>query len=339
MPGGGRPQPPPAPNIGQATAEGIEAYVEALPEIIDIQTAYQPQLTTAGIRSGREQFLSAQDVLAEGMRRYGDDIIEESLNLERKYGPEVAKAYIQNMRSAAPGYFDIRDKYETAIQEDLALGAELSPEQQRVVQQATRAGQSARGNIRGTAPTAQEVMRTFMASEGLRDKRLGRAYQYAATPAPGVTTGTAPTAMGVYRGNPAPQFTGGPTMTPSQGLGFGQQAAQQAQQLYGQQYGAYQQAASNYVSPWATAAGLGIGAAGIFGLCWVAREVYGEDNPDWMIFRDWLLTKAPEKLRGWYAENGEEYAKEIQDRPDLKKALKSFMDRKVNFMKEVQYAN
>jgi len=32
-------------------------------------------------------------------------------------------------------------------------------------------------------------------------------------------------------------------------------------------------------------------------ICWVAREVYGADNPRWLEFRTWLLTQAPAWFR------------------------------------------
>ena len=36
-----------------------------------------------------------------------------------------------------------------------------------------------------------------------------------------------------------------------------------------------------------TAAGVAIGT------CWVARQVYGQDNPKWMLFRSWLTEDSP----------------------------------------------
>ena len=257
---GSKPEPPAAPSIGQSTREGIEAYVENLPQIIDIQNQYQPALTQTAI----DQYMAAQGALAEGMNRYGDDIMREVLKLEKGYGPELAREYVSSMRAAAPGYFGIRDQYEEMVQADLDRGGELSPEQQRLVSQNIRAGQSARGNIRGGAPTAQEVMGSFLASEGQRDKALNRAYQYSATPAPGVTVGSTPSVMAAYRGQPMPSFSSA-SLNPGQGLAMGQQGASLAQQQYGQQYGAYSQAMANYQSPWATVGQLGLGLAGAAG--------------------------------------------------------------------------
>jgi polysaccharide export outer membrane protein len=66
-----------------------------------------------------------------------------------------------------------------------------------------------------------------------------------------------------------------------------------------------------------------------FGICWVAREVYGAENPDWLLFRAWLLTEAPDWLREAYAAHGEDFAAWIHDKPVMKAAVKGLMDQVV----------
>ena len=66
----------------------------------------------------------------------------------------------------------------------------------------------------------------------------------------------------------------------------------------------------------------------IFG-CWVAREVYGVGNYDWVIFRDWLFNDAPKWLRSLYLKYGEKFAKFISDKPKTKSAIKTLMDKVV----------
>jgi polysaccharide export outer membrane protein len=63
--------------------------------------------------------------------------------------------------------------------------------------------------------------------------------------------------------------------------------------------------------------------------CWVAREVYGAENPRWLLFRAWMLTEAPAWLREAYVAHGEEFAAWIHDKPLVKAALKTLMDRVV----------
>jgi len=63
-----------------------------------------------------------------------------------------------------------------------------------------------------------------------------------------------------------------------------------------------------------------------FGACWVAREVYGADNPRWLLFRAWLMTAAPGWLRETYLAHGEEFAAWIHDKPVLKAGIRMLME-------------
>ena len=69
-----------------------------------------------------------------------------------------------------------------------------------------------------------------------------------------------------------------------------------------------------------------LGSAAI-GLCWVARAVYGESNPKWLIFREWLLTLAPKWLLKLYIRFGERFASFIKDKPKIKNIIRHYMDK------------
>lgn len=73
---------------------------------------------------------------------------------------------------------------------------------------------------------------------------------------------------------------------------------------------------------------------GLVGLCWIAREIYGEDNPKWKQFRTWLIRKAPYWLFDWYHNNGEEFARYIHNKPLLKFIIRKWMDGRIK-----SYAN
>jgi alpha-tubulin suppressor-like RCC1 family protein len=60
--------------------------------------------------------------------------------------------------------------------------------------------------------------------------------------------------------------------------------------------------------------------------CWVARLVYGETNPRWMVFRDWLLHESPNWFRNLYIKYGESFANSIKNMPLAKSVVKSMMD-------------
>ena len=63
--------------------------------------------------------------------------------------------------------------------------------------------------------------------------------------------------------------------------------------------------------------------------CWVARAVYGETNPDWMVFRGWLANEAPAWFRSLYIRHGERVARHIQPHRWIKAILRAAMDRVV----------
>jgi hypothetical protein len=80
------------------------------------------------------------------------------------------------------------------------------------------------------------------------------------------------------------------------------------------------------------AGGMGGGGGGMGGggMCWVAREVYGADDPRWLVFRHWLVTEAPIWLRDVYARHGEAFAGWIHDKPAVKSVVRSLMDQAVS---------
>ncbi|MFM8414642.1 MAG: hypothetical protein ACKOCX_07950, partial [Planctomycetota bacterium] len=69
----------------------------------------------------------------------------------------------------------------------------------------------------------------------------------------------------------------------------------------------------------------GMGMGGM-GMCWVAREVYGASNPQWLLLRQWMLSDAPTWLRDAYAAHGEAVAAWVHDKPTVKAVLRTLMD-------------
>ena len=70
------------------------------------------------------------------------------------------------------------------------------------------------------------------------------------------------------------------------------------------------------------------GTGGVFA-CWVAREVYGADNPKWLEFREWMFTKASDNLRNFYLKYGERIAESIRNKPKVKAIIRKWMDSKI----------
>ena len=63
-------------------------------------------------------------------------------------------------------------------------------------------------------------------------------------------------------------------------------------------------------------------------LCWVAREVYGEDDPRWLEFRDWVVGHSPDWFFNAYDKYGARVAKIVKKVPILKSIIRPFMDAK-----------
>jgi hypothetical protein len=106
------------------------------------------------------------------------------------------------------------------------------------------------------------------------------------------------------------------------GIAFNQ-AQMQAQQ---QQLGAQQSA--GMLSAGVGVAGAAASAAAAAAVCWVARAVYGVDNPRWLYFRNWLYSKrCPGLLRAFYLRFGERLAKVITNHEKtLKPLIRMAMD-------------
>ncbi len=75
------------------------------------------------------------------------------------------------------------------------------------------------------------------------------------------------------------------------------------------------------------------GAAGMLGwapfACWVAREIYGADNPKWLVFREWMFARAPKWLLASYLKYGERIARWLRGKDRLKALVRKWMDSRV----------
>jgi hypothetical protein len=73
---------------------------------------------------------------------------------------------------------------------------------------------------------------------------------------------------------------------------------------------------------------LGAGIQHGFGnlFCWIAREVYGKNDPRWFVFRMWIRYDAPEWFKKLYGKYGKQYATFIKNKPILKRVTKYLMD-------------
>lgn len=104
------------------------------------------------------------------------------------------------------------------------------------------------------------------------------------------------------------------------------QAAPDAVGLASSNYNAQSQARAAILGSIYGAAGRVGGAAAA---CWVAREVYGITNPDWLLFRQWLFERAPMWLRKLYLLHGPTVAVWLHDKPRVKVLVRHWMDARI----------
>jgi hypothetical protein len=112
-------------------------------------------------------------------------------------------------------------------------------------------------------------------------------------------------------------------LNPEAGLGYISQMAANDASMY----------AANQAAQGAKTSGLfqGLGSlgAGLLSYCWVAREVYGVENPAWLRFRMWMFSKSPDWFFKLYGEYGERFASWISDKPRIKALVRKWMDSKI----------
>ena len=63
--------------------------------------------------------------------------------------------------------------------------------------------------------------------------------------------------------------------------------------------------------------------------CWVAREVYGPSDTNWVKFRIWMRENAPSWLYEMYVKHGKSFAGFISDKPKIKYIIRYFMDKAI----------
>ena len=281
------------------------------------------------------------DLLEEQSTRAGA-LQRDQLQLQREsdvgalqeFAPQVVDAY----RDADPYSTGLAEQ-QTAMADDLYQRSQgLNPEQQRMADQQALGMAQSQGRVTDQSAVASQVLGRENYLSGLRSQAAGMGQQ----------------AFGMNR-----QLAGDVGMTilgrPSSAIGLGSQMLGQAQQgaagpmgpqLFDPNVGINMamQEQSNQVSllgaqaqaDAASSAGKSSmmgsiigGVASAIPFCWVAREVYGIENPQWLEFREWMLNDAPSWLRNLYLKYGEQTAKFISNKPRVKSIIRKWMNTKI----------
>lgn len=245
----------------------------------------------------------------------------------------------QQLREFGVGAQEAARFAQQQAQQDTMRGQLIGQQAGLAGQQAAFAGQEARLAGQQFAQQAQQdaaLANLFgqqfgmgQQREALQGQALGQAF--------GMQRGMAPD-IGAFFGRPASQAAG------LQVAGMGQQQAmygtspQAFDPMGGVNLALQQQANQTNLDIGAMAAnaqargglfsGLGAvggGIASALPFCWVAREVYGQNNPMWLLFRGWLLDEAPSWFRKIYIKYGERFARFISNKPFIKSFIRKWM--------------
>ena len=330
------PAPNPTADFNQYLSEGSNA-LRAQEYLLTLQsqaeTRLQPMLTAQQMASLKGE--------AQGMLGLYGDLYAPAQQMQQRYATDQIKmmgGLGAGATEAALGSLDptTRGIYDTFGQQalsDLQMGSSLNAQETTQAQQAARAAAQSRGLNFSRQGSDLEILNTYSMGQKRQAQRQGvaqQAYQ-----------------MGAGQQQIGLQGFLNPAFASSQNFGL-QGLVQNAQAGYGalgsssfltpesqylaniranriQMETAIQSAnAARSGAIWGGVAA-GVGAA-IGGKCWVAREVYGVANPEWIVFRNWLESEAPEWLDTLYLEEGERFAEFISDKPFLKSIVKMAMD-------------
>ena len=316
MGGKGRSSPPPPAPVDPGESMGEYLFGKGFSNYQGVTDPRLQDKLLAAERRNRPEYTALELADIETMAFGGDDQegIVQLLGRQSEMAGEIQREELKRQRESdvgalqefAPQVVEAyrgADPYSTEIAESMSRKAmgQLTPEEQRGVDQRARQGSLARGRIGDSSSLAAEA--------------LGRS---------DYTAQFAQPAFGMNR-----QLAGDVGMTllgrPSASIGLGGQVLGQAQQGAAGQMGpqlfdpnmginmALQQRGQdiNYQGAMAQAnasrsggimggigsivGGMATGGTGFF--CWVAREVYGIENPKWLEFREWMLNDSPSWFR------------------------------------------
>jgi len=284
-------------------------------------TQLEGQKGTAGLF----ELLEEQSTRAGALQREQLQLQRESdVGALQEFAPQVVEAY----RSADP--------YSTEIAESMSRKAmgQLTPEEERNVQQRSRQASLARGRIGDSSSLAAEALgRSDYTSQFAKpafdmNRLLAGDVGNTILGRPSSAIGLGGSMLGAAQeGASGPM---GPQLfDPNMGINMALQQRSQDVTFQGMQ------AQANAASQSSSGGGL-LDFAGTIGSalitsppCWVAREVYGIENPKWLEFREWMLNDAPSWLRNLYLKYGERTAKFISNKPRIKSIIRKWMNTKI----------
>ena len=320
-------------------------------ELADINTILQGG-------GGQMGLLGLQDVASRQAAGIGQELTSAQRAADIADVEALGGRATAALRAADPMQQAIVNQLNALAADRYAASGQLSPQEMRGAQQSARLGGLSRGRVGDVSTVASEVLNREQALAARRQEAL-----QAAQMAFAVNQATAADPFQAILGRPAQapgmgmastQFAAGlagqqlgPNLfDPNAGINLAlQNQANQANyqsSIYGAQAGyagATNQGRGAMIG--GIASGVGALAGGVLGgplgaalgaslgkaaaTCWVAREVFGNENPMWLLFRQWLFENSPDWFFNLYIKHGEKFAQFISDKPLIKWAIRKWM--------------
>jgi hypothetical protein len=325
---------PEARNYGNEMRDTLQSQIDLAPQLYGAEKQFRGKYAQLDMDIAKQMSPQLLDLYESSQSRLGE-MDREQLDLQRggdiaaieKYGGRARAA----LDAANPEQAALLKELNSQAMGDLQLGGQLNAGERRTINQSARGAQAARGFGYGINDAAIESWAQLQGSEQKRQQRQGFAQSMV-----GMNQATKADPFMAILGRPS-------SMNPMMGSGVVGQAqgfnpgamfspeSQYAGDIYNQNYQGQLAARTASAKNRASLIGAGLGAAGsIWGGCWVAREVFGNENPQWLAFYDWKESKAPKWFKKLYDSFGERFAKFISNKPRLKKLIKTWMEDKIN---------
>lgn len=311
----------------------LASQAAILPQAVGIEESLRPGLQQAyqrGLTSQAGTLLGVYDSLRPVTQGLMSQSIHQDIGMYGMAGRMGTQAYLGSM---SPGTRGIYNTMQRQAYSDLRLGAQLSPEDQMFADQSGRAQFTASG-LYGNRAAAIEALSGYnvgrqrqadrrnyaMQAYGIGDAAAQTGYQFYANPA--MASSQMYSIPGLVASSEASLSALGPQFLTPESQYLANIRANRIQQENANSAARAQRSAGKM----SAAGSIASAAIMAFALCWVAREVYGSDNPKWLVFRDWLVNDGPKWLLELYMKHGEKFAEYIKDKPMIKWFIRKAMD-------------
>ena len=303
----------------QAQAE-IDVAKMASPQLNDLAISLLGdqgrKISAIGRELGQEEGLTAADTENKIISGTGADTARKALALQKEADPEYFKGREALLNSIVKGFASLGDPNQLSKTEAEGVARGLG---------------RTNWNVSSPTQTYQNAM-TFGANQAARRAELNSLNQTAANAIPALKSG-------IDMGSVATRRTYVPNFGQAQYQGIQTPGVDTVNTTGNNMMSNLFKTDQNRQRVYAEmqkGKGIGTGTmnsimsvAAIAG-CWVAREVYGEDNPKWRVFRGWLLNNAPKWLCRGYMKHGRKVAGWIRQVPIVKHLIRPVMDLAVN---------